>query len=335
MGNKKRLKNRFNIMAAVKERFLITIVGFIIVIFFLIVFAALFALSNYVHIIYGWVELSPVLLLVIAILCSTPLALAFVWERLTKIKVFEFEVLLAEVTSEVSQDLPDKLVDTNTLKLGTSLSPEMLKKIRSAVVSADESQVLEVYIGKGKTWLVTRLYLLASLADDYTNTENIIFTYFYKGQTRGFLGMTTPRKVRKILSNQFPDLEIVYREAYKKAIKDYNNEKCLEEKEIEWIIENFGFLLQRQIRREEGELLYIGKKEWVTRELLDTKLDMSPDNQSVVWNEGPVTALLLYKILNCPSRHVALLADNQVKKIVDRFELADRIADYGLKQRLS
>ncbi|MBW7943295.1 MAG: hypothetical protein H3C64_13145 [Candidatus Kuenenia stuttgartiensis] len=272
--------------------------------------------------------------LVMSLICSTPLFLPLLWGRLTKLRFFEFEISLADVAKEVSQSLPNELKDSKRLQLGASLTPEVIGQIKNALRTSATAELVEVNLGYGRTWLATRLYLLASVCVDYTDTKQFIFLEHADGIERSFLGMLPPKVVKSLLADEYPVLERAYREAgiQLAALRNEKNSASLDE--LEWVIQNYGNFLQQLAPGEEGELRSPGNKEWVSKELLIRRLSFDSFALSVEWNTTSITPLLLYRIVKNPFQYVPLTQNRLLIKIVDRFELSTRIADVFLKQRL-
>lgn len=316
------------------EPLVLSALGYVIVAVFILSFVGIYVISNLVKLSWGWEEIPPTLTFVISLICSTPLFLPLLWGRLTKLRFFEFEISLADVAKEVSQSLPNELKDSKRLQLGTSLTPEIIGQIKNALRTSATAELVEVNLGYGRTWLATRLYLLASVCVDYTDTKQFIFLEHADGIERSFLGMIPPKVVKSFLADEYPVLEHAYREAGLQltALRNGKNSPSLDE--LEWIVQNFGNFLQQLAPGEEGELRSPGSKEWVSKELLIKRLSFDSFAQSVEWNTTSITPLLLYRIVKNPFQYVPLTQNRLLIKIVDRFELSTKIADVFLKQRL-
>jgi len=316
------------------EPLVLSALGYVIVAVFILSFVGIYIIGNLVNLSLGWAEIPPTLTLVISLICSTPLFLPLLWGRLTKLRFFEFEISLSDVAKEISQSLPNELKDSKRLQLGTSLTPESIEQIKNALRTSTTAELVEVNLGYGRTWLVTRLYLLASICVDYTETKQLIFLEHADKVERSFLGMIPPKIVKNFLAVDFPVLERAYREAGLQIVAHRNENKLTQLDELEWIVQNFGNYLQQFAPGEEGELKSAGNKEWVNKELLVNHISFDSFAQSVEWDTTSITPLLLYRILKNPFQYVPLTQGKLLIKIVDRFELSSRIADVLLKQRL-
>lgn len=318
-----------------KEPLVLSLLGYVIVAVFFLVFVGIYVVSNIVNLSLGWAEIPPTLTLVISLICSTPLFLPLLWGRLTKLRFFEFEISLSDVAKEVSQSLPNELKDSKRLQLGTSLTPEIIGQIKNALRTSATAELVEVNLGYGRTWLATRLYLLANICTDYTDTKQFIFLEHADGLERSFLGMIPPKVIKSLLASEYPVLERAYREAALQlsALRSENDTSPSDE--LEWIVQNFGNYLQQLAPGEEGELRTPGTKEWVTKESLIKHLSFDSFSQSVEWDSTSITPLLLYQIVKNPFQYVPLTQSRLLIKIVDQCELSTKIADLFLKQRLT
>lgn len=322
------LKNNKN------EPLILSALGYVIVAVFFLSFVGIYIFSNIVNLSMGWSEIPPALTLVLSLICSTPLFLPLLWGRLTKLRFFEFEIALSDVAKEVSQSLPNELKDSKRLQLGASLTPEIIDQIKNALRTSATAELVEVNLGYGRTWLATRLYLLANICIDYTDTKQFILLEHADGLERSFLGMIPPKVIKRLLAAEYPVLERAYREAGLQLSAFRNERNTSSSEELEWIVQNFGNYLQQLASGEEGELKSPGTKEWVTKELLIKHFSFDNFAQSVEWDNTSITPLLLYRIVKNPFQYVPLTQNRLLIKIVDRFELSTKIADLFLKQRL-
>lgn len=140
------------------------------------------------------------------ICAAGPLALAFVWERLSGFKVFGVEVTLAQVVVPVDSTLAAVLSEQQYF----SGYPEIFRLI-DKVIGNPDIELLEINLRATAYWWSTRLYLQAALVEDYTNIQRLVFVD--RGAERRYVGMARPGEVRKALA-QLPglNLELAYLE---------------------------------------------------------------------------------------------------------------------------
>lgn len=290
---------------------------------------------------------------------ALPLVIALIWDRLNKIKVGLVEIDLTEVTpsidnalstllgsksngnkvSELGQLPENEPISKNNLILGNSLQPEILRQIKNATEKAEDAQLAEIDIGLGNSWWVTRFYLLAALAEDYTKISQLLLLETRNDRDRCFLGLATPTLTRQTLGAIYPILEKSYRAAYSNCFPDSKMQSTEFFKQVECVVEGFGMQLHNfkpefLKQSDEAVLLEEGESEWVTKELLDRSLRLSPESQSVVWDGGSVTPFLLRQILDRSGQFVALIQKGQVKRVVDKMGIAINFANNVLKQNI-
>jgi hypothetical protein len=307
------------------KRFKILAAGYAVVLAFITALLAVSWLGN--------VDLrpfSPVLALTFAAILAGPVALAFVWDRISRVKVFHVEIALSDVSARSSTRLAEEVREIQRQEAGPSMMPEILRRIRQAIDEVGAIEVLEVDLGTGESWWATRLYLLAALAADYTSIRSFVFVSVTRDRRKLLAGISGPKEVQQVLSSTYPYLE----EAYRKA-RDCIAAVAVED-EIEQVVQSFGIRLYElkppEIKNDEPVLKSAGAREWVTLDFVRQRF--SADSSVVEWDGGPETALLRYRILDRPTPFVCLVEGGQLRKVVDRSELGARIAKEALSETL-
>ena len=276
--------------------------------------------------------------LTIAAVIAVPLVLPFVLERLSKLKLGEIlEVDLLEVSKKVEENLALELasfeVQIETLGLGEvpelgAPKSDWILEIEHPLVKALEKaravDIMGVNLGTGDSWLSSRLFLLAALVEDYTSIRHMIFLEDRLGQDRIFVGSATPTSVRQGLAWNSPKFKEAYdvakRETAKIPIDDTPERKAA------WIIQNFASNLDAQVEEE-------GLQEWVTTQFLDRTVIIN--KYCIEWNSGQPSTLLIHQILDRLEPYVFLVRSNgQMNLMIDRSQLAERIAKDSLRQLL-
>jgi hypothetical protein len=278
-------------------------------------------------------SLSPTLTIVFAAIAAAPVALAFIWDRLSRVKVFDVEIALNDVSAERSARLAEEIQEIQRQAMGPSLMPEILKRITEAIDESAGIKVLEVHLGHGESWWATRLYLLAALAADYTSIQNFVFLSDANGPGNYLVGISEPREVQKVLGNTYAFIEDAYRQSKQGIAGGWPPSKD----EIEAVIQNFGMQLfglkPPELQDDEPVLNSPGVREWVTPEF--AKRSFSAEHAIVDWSGGPETAMLRYRILDRPTPFVFLVENSKLTKVVDRAELAVRIAKKALGESIT
>jgi hypothetical protein len=247
---------------------------------------------------------------------AAPLAIALIGDRVTSLRAFSVEVSLAEVS------VPTAAVDlTSALmvvaEMGASGAMALLAQLRVAI--AGQSRVLRIDLRDEKYWWSTRVFLLAALADDYSQIDGFVFVR--SGSERLFVGIAAPRRVRKRLATLFPAYEAAYRAARAAAMQAGQPSADRELDEVlmwRWS----GAMPTEAATR----VVVAGAdlKAWLESDL---------DDESLPY--GPLTPLLRYRILARPQRYAALTEQRQLVAIVDAEQLARRASLAELERQLT
>jgi hypothetical protein len=222
---------------------------------------------------------------------------------------FQLEREMGAALREAETLLPDELADTDRVEFGSTLLPEIEKQLSAAVAGAQSSELLEVHLGSGETWWSTRLYLLAALASDFVDVRQIVFL----AEKRRFIGLASPAATARALAAVHPEIARLYRPA-----KDAGS-----------TLRAFSMNV-----RDLGPGGETGVKVWVTERLLREWLGTSLAEGHVESQTKPVTPFLLYRILDRPERFVPIVHGGELAGLVDRLELATRVAKEVLAERL-
>lgn len=337
------------------ERLQVIARGYAVVAVFLLTFGLLYAAGAVAHRRWNWPELSSLVVLVVAVLAAAPLVIGLVWNRLTKVKIYEVEISLAEVSAAPDLLLPQEIREALRQVVGPSTPDAVIRSIMAALERGHRAGVVEVPVGQGREWWVTRLHLLAGLVADYTAVERLLFVGEYGGRPGVFLGMAEPARVRALLGEAFPYLEAAYRRSRRPpdlampAAPDGAETRHDPRAEIAHIVTTYQQklhelkqpMLQTQLQAgraldpqsDESVLRSVGTVEWVTPDLV-VRLLGEAAAQSVEWDAGPATPLVHFQILERSSPYVALVSNGQLRSVVNRTELASRIALDVIRARL-
>jgi hypothetical protein len=250
---------------------------------------------------------------------AAPVIIAVIGERVTGIKAFGVELNLAEVSASIAGDssrvaadlsevmgqgrivtsvVESSVVDSSSA--GTGLSGPMQQ------LAGQGSKLLQIDLRNNKYWWPTRLFLVAALAQDYTQVEAVVFVR--EGTKRIYVGIATPRAVRTRLARAFPscNYETAYRQARDSALHARNAAAAIEAIIGSWpgAIQKFG--AEPTTRTVSSDDL----QAWMQTEL---------DTQSVP--NGPLTPHQRYRIVSQPRRYIALTTDERLDQVVDRDEI--------------
>jgi hypothetical protein len=293
----------------------------------------------------NWFRLSALsqpVILAIAILLAAPLALAFVWERLSTVKAFNFEIDLAEVTAKLDLELLDELKDPSHWQFnpdGIEISDlsrpgsSIREEIKTAFRKSGSVELVDVKLGIGHSWWSTRLYLQAALAEDYMGIQQIVFLEDCDDHDNCLIGIASPVATRRALAAQWPILETYYRAACEPIPVSPIEQTLTSEDKVVDIIKNYIIQFFQQPGGEEGVKVWVTKpllKQWLNQALIVSSVEC----KGADCDSRKPTPLLLYSIINCSAPFVALVQNRRVMQMVNRQELAVTIATSALRQQL-
>jgi hypothetical protein len=320
------------------RRLRVALAGYSVVAVFILSYLAINQAQN-------WFRLSAIsqpVILATAILIAAPLALAFIWERLSTLRAFNFEIDLTDVTAKLDLELLDELKDPSRWQFnpdGYEVS-ELRKpgspareEIKAAFRNAGSKELVDDKLGIGLSWWSTRLYLQAALAEDFTGIQQIVFLEDCDGQDNCLIGIATPTATRRALAAQWPILETNYREAIEKSSASPNVQTLTPEDKVVDIIFYYISQFFFQARSEEEVKVWVTTpllKQWLNQALILAKVEC----KGAECDSRKPTPLLLYSVINCPAPYVALVQNRHLMQMVNRQELAVTIANSVLRQQL-
>jgi hypothetical protein len=258
---------------------------------------------------------------VVGALAAAPLLVAYVGERITGFKAFNIEISLAEVVVRAEGDFSGAIMSAVE---AADPSSELRDSLHSALRS--RTALMQINLVDDAYWWSTRIFLVASLADDYTEVQALVFVR--GGEQRLFVGLTTPRALRRRLAIQFP----IYEKAYRRArVETLDNPAASgapigAEAEIEQIV------MWRWSQQFQSNGLESDVKQIVGSEDVASWLGAELDKEPLPY--GPLTPLLCFRINERSNRYTALTSEGRLEAVVDRTELAVRRTSFELKQRL-
>jgi hypothetical protein len=261
--------------------------------------------------------------LLLAAVFASPLPLVVLWDRITSVKIFAFEVTLRDFTAPIDHGLAVKLQEQQS-----SQTAAMIDSISASINDyIDNNTILfEINIENGTYWWPTRLYLLAALIDDYTNVQNFVFVE--GGKERRFIGMATPRSTRAAIAKRF--LNDKYEEKYSAS---QGHIKMQEGQSIREKINDVIMAWQWQFGEyPENEEQSFGENK-VNKSLLANCLNDKLDDSYLSWN-GCMSRLLQYHVLTWGTEYTPLVQDGRLKEIAGRHQLAMSIAEGALRRQM-
>ena len=216
----------------------------------------------------------------------------------------------------------------------TGFAPSGNDRIAAAVQEAAQTGTtdpVQVNLGSGTTWWSTRLYLLAALADDYTQVPYLVFVSDVGDHRPAFVGLATPRATRRAMARLHPQLERVYRTTQAQGVLNRLNVAnplpADEDLEIDMLVGTFA----TQAFPPPGPEVEL--KQWVTPALLVRELGTSLFRQAIELGEDDLSApQLVRRILDVPVAIVPLTRHGQLQRLVDRCAFATELARDALVQ---
>lgn len=289
----------------------------------LLIFAVCFVLLNDLNARWRgaaiWPQLSRLEVIVAAVLVAAPAALAFIWDRLSMIRLPGLEVSLATAAPATNELLRDEIKDAQRFPLGGSGYPDIKKAIGTAT-----GDLIEINLGETQWWS-TRLFLLAALTEEYTIIKQLVFVDRCDNLRVCFVGMSTPAATRRALAAVHPDLEQFYRSAKSNVALPVGGLSV--ENEVELVIGNlWGNVASAQ--KVESQM-----RQLVTADWLHSVMKSDLTKPIVDW-PGRQTGLLQYLILASDAPFVAIVQGTQLIQVVDRCALATLISSAALKTQL-
>ncbi len=258
--------------------------------------------------------------LTLSALAAAPIALSLLWEYIKGVKVGGVEFALKEVVAEVSFEMASAFQE-----LQGSATPDLVNAITKAIQQSD-LKIVAVNLRSSPYWWSTRLYFISALAEEFTRIERIVF--LEKDAQRSYIGMASPTTVRRALAAHFPDYERVFREVM-------NNTTISPPNPVQQV-GNIGYYWPAQTFRVTPEpgaaataavlLPEPDARKLVSPELLSKWLGNGLETESRSWDGSPASRALYAKILTCTGQYVPLLNGRRLEQVVNRFELALKLA---------
>jgi hypothetical protein len=194
-----------------------------------------------------------------------------------------------------------------------------LMAITDAITGPQEVQALQINIGQGMDWWMTRLYFLSSLAADLTLIEVLVFV----AEDETFIGITNPKIVKECLAKvdpmikQYEDTLAQSGPAHADLLSEVNRRAGI------WTMEmdaaggegsNPKFVTKPKLGR------------WLTPYLITQAIDSEP---------GDNAALQMQRLMDWPMRFVPMLEKGRLVRVVDKQALSEQIARIFVREQVS
>lgn len=224
------------------------------------------------------------------------------------------------------ESLNIKATFNDPFKRNGPVTDSTLFEISNVIAGPEKVQALQVNIGSGSDWWMTRLYFICSLASDLTSIELVVCeagaSTYNDSQPRRFIGTIHPRIVKERLASQYEQLN-----RYECAIKESEPASDLltevSRRANVWtnIVDPGGIEAHQAIFVTEANL---GR--WLSPYLIGQAVDI---------DAGVNAALRVQRILDWPMRFVPITENGQFKQVVDKQALTEQIARLFIREQVS
>jgi uncharacterized protein DUF4062 len=194
-----------------------------------------------------------------------------------------------------------------------------LMEIKNVIAGPQQVQALQINIGQGMDWWLTRLYFLSSLAADLTLIEVIVFV----GDGETFIGIIDPKIVRERLAQAYPMIK-QYEDLLAQSGPPYAD--LLSE------VDRRAGIWTGQMQSTGGE---DSKPIFVTRPELVRWFTPYLITQAIDSQSGDNAALQMQRLMDWPMRFVPMLDKGRFDRVVDKQALAEQIARIFVREQVS
>lgn len=257
------------------------------------------------------------------LLLAAPIVIAIVGVRITGISAFGVEVTLSDLVAPVAGDYtPVGGSFSESFGQGPRTPKDDIEMTASGVDGQNNdllgpfteliehrSKLLMLDLRNDRYWWASRLYLVAALADDFTDVEAIVFTH--AEDARLFVGIASPQVVRKHLARAAKPQKYTtaYRRARRAAAQCGDHPDLLAGILAHWPEKAVNYGIEG---RSPSPL--VGGRE--LRRWLGANLDTG----SV--SAGPLTPLKQYQVISHRRRYVAITEEGRLAQVINRDDMA-------------
>jgi Domain of unknown function (DUF4062) len=194
-----------------------------------------------------------------------------------------------------------------------------LMEIKTVIAGPREAQALNINVGQGLDWWMTRLYFLSSLAADLTLIEVLVFV----GEAETFIGITNPTIVKERLAQAYPLI---------KRYEDVLAQSGAWHADLPSEVDRRANLWTTQMTSTGGEHsnpIFVTKSElvrWLTPYMV---------TQAIDWEPGDNAALQMQRLMDWPMRFVPVVEKGRFTRIVDKQALSEQIARIFVREQVS
>jgi hypothetical protein len=194
-----------------------------------------------------------------------------------------------------------------------------LMEIKNVIAGPQEVQALQINIGQGKDWWMTRLYFLSSLAADLRPIHVLVFV----GEGEAFIGITNPQIVKERLAKAY---DMIKKYEDKLAQSGPSHADLLNEVDRRagiWTTE------MNSTGGEQNNPVFVTQPDlgrWLTPYLITHAIDSEPADNA---------PLQMQRVMDWPMRFVPLMEKGRFARVVDKQALAEQIARIFVREQVS
>jgi len=193
-----------------------------------------------------------------------------------------------------------------------------LPLIQEVITGPQEAQVLQIDIGQGLDWWISRLYLLSALAADLTTIEVLLFV----AESSTFVGTVHP----KIVKDQLAQADFRFRQFEELVqagplLPDLRSE-----------VDRRAKLWTTHMNASGGEHI---NPIFVTKLELESRFAPYLITQAIDSEPGDNAALQMQRLMDWPMRFVPLTEKGHFKRVVDKQALSEQIARIFVREQVS
>ncbi len=192
-------------------------------------------------------------------------------------------------------------------------------EIKRVLAGPEATHGLQINIGQGQDWWMTRLYLLSALAADLTPIDVIVFI----GLGDIFCGIVNPKVLRDRLLATYPLLR-----RFEKALDEAGSRMP----DLDGEIDRRTGVWQSKMNAGGAEG---NKPVFVTRRALESWLGPYWITQSIERAANENAALQIQRIMDWPTRYVPVAGGGQPVQVVDKQALTEQIARLFVREQVS
>lgn len=273
----------------------------------------------------GWPNTSKTTALIVGALAAGPLALAFIWERLTGLRLFGVQLTLSQVIIPVDQTLATALSEQQYFSGNVAIFKRIEGAIGNPNIDLLELNLRSPMEGKSRYWWSTRVYLQAALLEDRTKIQRLVFV---EGDAeRRYVGMASPGEVRRALGQVSGlNLELVYRQI---DLEVRGTPGPAGQSEVQRIVESWAahmFSKDGKSVTEDAAMTPVSPEaltQWMTLE-----------TESVEWDQPLDSALLQALVLEKGTQFVPLTTNGRLERVLSADGFARQTATQTLRAKL-